>query len=816
MSAPKPDEVAAAERSAALREQIRRHDQLYFVQNDPEISDEQYDRLVSELRALEQQYPQLITPDSPTQRVGERPLDGFAHVVHAIPMLSIDNTYSADMVRDFDGRVQCSLEGARYEYVVDPKIDGVAVAIRYEDGRLVRAATRGDGHTGDDVTQNVRTIRNVPLRLPGAGWPRVLEVRGEVFWPRPDFEETNRRRVAAGEEPFKNPRNATAGTLKQLDARKVAPRGLAFLCYGFGQIEPLPADVTRQSELFEHFRAWGIPVSPHIRICRDVEAAVAFIAEWDERRHTLDYDTDGLVLKIDRFDQRERLGATSKAPRWCIAFKYAAEQAETRLLSVDFQVGKLGTITPVANLEPVQLAGTTVKRASLHNAWHLERLGLRESDSVIVEKAGEIIPQVVSVVVATRSSKARAIAIPKNCPACDGAVAFDCPPPGRVVFRCTNRSCEDSYKAIIRKQARETCMRCGGPVEIMETLPTLRCLNMDCPERLRERLLHFASRGAMDIEELGESMIGVLLDRKLVKEIPDIYRLAEHRDGLISVKGLGPKSVDALLSAIEASKQQTLARLLVALNIRLVGTATAELLAESFHDMNTLLCATESRIRAALKSGEPTQASGKKTTAAEKTVRGLRTFFKYRDVDKLGTQVPLNAPLPKQLAKMAIPGFTNKKTFSKNASLLERCFSDIMALAEATEEEIRTALEGEKVVAASVHEFLHDRAGRQLVDSLRQMGVNMTQPRRASAGGGGTIAGKTFVVTGTLARYSRKQAEELIKQHGGKATGSVSQKTDYVVAGEKAGSKLEKARKLGVTVLDEVAFEQLLGDSGTA
>ena len=434
MSSAKPDQAAAATRIETLREGIRRHDHLYYTKAQPEISDQQYDALLRELRDLEEQHPQLITPDSPTQRVGEQPIAGFEHVTHAIPMRSIDNTYSPEELRQFDERIRKGLGDEAYEYVVDPKIDGVAVALRYEDGQFVLGATRGDGTTGDDITHNVRTIRSVPLKLRGKGWPAVVEVRGEVFWPRPAFEAFNQKLAAEGKDPFKNPRNGTAGTLKQLDPGKVAGRGLAFECHGYGQIEPFPADASDHVALFERLGAWGLPTSPHARRCGDIEAVIAFVQEWEARRGELDYETDGLVVKLNRLSQRERLGATSKAPRWCIAYKFAAEQARTRVESVDFQVGKTGTITPVANLDPVQLAGTTVKRANLHNFDQVRRLELHVGDLVVVEKAGEIIPQVVRVVDGERPLAAKAIEPPTECPECGGAVAQD---EGGVYLRCT-------------------------------------------------------------------------------------------------------------------------------------------------------------------------------------------------------------------------------------------------------------------------------------------------------------------------------------------------------------------------------------------
>jgi len=688
MASHKPHQDVA-QRIESLREQIRHHDHLYFVLSRPEISDEQYDRLVAELRELEKQYPHLITPDSPTQRVGERPLEGFAHVRHSPAMLSIDNTYSPQELREFDTRVRKGLEGEPYRYLVDPKIDGVAVSLRYENGRFVLGATRGDGETGDDITQNLRTVRSIPLRLRGGDWPAVLEVRGEVYWPRRDFEAFNRRLVAAGEEPFANPRNATAGTLKQLDSRKVGQRKLAFMAHGFGVIEPLPAKVRTHGELNECLRAWGLPVSPHTRICRDIEEVIAFVVEWDTRRHELEYDTDGLVVKVDRLDQRRRLGATSKAPRWCIAYKYAAEQAQTRLLSVDFQVGKLGTITPVANLEPVQLAGTTVKRATLHNFDQVRRLDLHVGDTVTVEKAGEIIPQVVAADPARRPADAKPIRPPRRCPECGGDVVQD-----------------------------------EGGVY-------LRCINPECPAQLVERLRFFCGRDQMDIEAAGEAVVEALIEHKLVRSFADLYRLHLLRDKLVTLPvgmntrtgspiSLGEKRTEKLLAGIEASKSRPLARLLAALGIRHVGVNTAELLAEHFGTLDALLEADQTALQ---------------------------------EVEGVGPEV-----------------------------------------------------------AASVYQWLHSAAGRHTIAELQSVGVNTRQPRARRAATS-PLAGKTIVVTGTLQNYSRQEIETLIKQLGGKPAGSVSRNTDFVIVGDSPGSKLDKARQLGVRVLSEEEFERLRQES---
>ncbi len=759
MSSPEPDEAADARRIETLREEIRRHDRLYFVENAPEISDQQYDALLHELREVEGRHPRLITPDSPSQRVGERPLEGFAHVRHAVPMLSIDNTYSPEEIREFDRRVAKGLGDEPYEYVVDPKIDGVAVTLRYEGGVFVQGATRGDGTTGDDITQNLRTVRAIPLKLAGTDWPSVLEVRGEVYWPRSDFDAFNRRREERGEPLFANPRNATAGTLKQLDARLVGPRGLAFLCHGFGLVDPRPADVDTHSALEARIRSWGIPTSPHTRRCRTIDDVIAFIEEWETRRHQLDYETDGLVAKVDRLDQRRRLGATSKAPRWCIAYKFAAQQARSRLLSVDFQVGKLGTITPVANLEPVELAGTTVKRATLHNFDQVRRLDLHLGDTVIVEKAGEIIPQVVAADADRRPAGAKVIKPPSACPVCAGDVVQD-----------------------------------EGGVY-------LRCINPACPAQVIERLRFFCARGQMDIEGAGIKLIEMLVEHEFVHTYADLYSLHERREELVELERLGEKSVDNLLAGIAASKQRPLARVLAALNIRHVGTNTAELLAEGFGDMDALLKASEKEIRATLAQKEDKTADG----VSEKIYSFLRTVTNKKALSGL----PDGLSFEEGINYLNVPGLAGEKTGARRVQQLKRTFGSITSLARASRDDIRDALQ-EKAIAASVFDYFHRRGGDMIVDSLKAVGVNMTQPRNRPRAARGALAGKTLVVTGTLAKYARDEIEALIKEHGGKATKSVSKKTDYVVAGESPGSKAEQARQLGVPVLSEAEFEQLL------
>ncbi len=663
-----------------LREEICRHDYLYYVEAAPEISDRQYDGLMKELGALERKHPELVTPDSPTQRVAGAPIEGFRKVTHDPPMLSIDNTYSLAELREFDDRVARGLGGQAYRYLAEPKIDGVAASVRYEGGRLVRVATRGDGRTGDDITHNARTIRAIPLRLRSADGapaasPAVAEIRGEIYWPGDAFARHNAARAAAGEETLANPRNGTAGTLKQLDPKVVAERRLAFIAHGFGTVEPAPAGSA--SELMALLRRWGVPVNGYGRVCRTIDEVADYVEEWAEKRYGLAYEIDGIVVKVDSLAQRRGLGATSRYPRWCIAYKYAAERAQTVLRQVSLQVGRLGTITPVAHFDPVPLAGTTVSNASLHNFDQIHRLDVRVGDTIEVEKAGEIIPQVVQVVTAKRPKDAAEIRLPKTCPVCGGSAARDA----------------------------------GGVY--------LRCANPECPAQIKERLRFFAARNQMDIEHLGPALVDQLVDKGLVRHFADLYTLQAGQ--LVGLERMAEKSTANLLEAIRASKGRGLARLLAGLGIRHVGGSAAELLAGHFGHVDALAAASEA-----------------------------------------------------ELAKIEGIG---------------------------------------PVIAASVHQFFASPQAAQIIRDLRAGGVKMTAQRPPAGQAQRPLAGKTLVVTGSLEGYTRSEIEQTIKRLGGRATSSVSKKTDFVLVGKDPGSKAEKARKLGVTILTEAEFRELTGQT---
>ncbi len=677
---PNAPPAAAKKRAETLRGEIDRHNHLYHVEDAPQISDREFDALMRELIDLEQQFPALQTPDSPTLRVGGEPIDTFKPVRHAVPMMSIDNTYDAEELREWDVRVRKGLdEGADVTYVLEPKVDGVAVSLRYEKGELVVAATRGDGRTGDDITHNARTVRSIPWRLRDGVHPPVLEVRGEIYMPNSVFQRINRQREEAGEQVFANPRNCTAGTLKQLDPKIAGSRSLRFVAHGLGETQGI--DLQSYHETLGLIRKLGLPISPHTKTAPNVDAALAYIAEFEKTRAELDYQTDGMVIKVDDLDQRQTLGATSKAPRWVIAYKYPAEQAQTVLHSVRWQVGKNGTLTPVAEMEPVFVAGTTVRNASLHNIEQIERLGVKIGDTVTIEKAGEIIPQVVAAVEAKRPKDARPIVPPTTCPACGEAVVKD----------------PDS--------------------------PYIRCVNPACPQQLKERLRWFCARGQMDVDRLGTKLIDQLVDAGKLRTFADIYRLT--KDDLVGVERMGEKSAENVLAGIEASRSRGLDRLLAGLGIRHVGNTTGRDLAAALGSLDALRNASEEEIAAVHGIGE--------------------------------------------------------------------------------------------VIAKSVRQFFDSDAGREAIEQLQAVGIDPKVVPQAPSGAPAEptpeqpLAGKTVVATGSFEGFTRDEIEQRIRDLGGKASASVSKNTSLLVAGEKAGSKLAKAKALGVETIDEAEFLKRYG-----
>jgi DNA ligase (NAD+) len=659
-----------------LRRQIRHYEERYYVHQDSSITDAEFDALVHELETLERDHPDLVTADSPTQRVGGRAAEGFESVQHAEPMLSLDNAYNEDELREFDERLRRGLGEFQgpVSYVAELKIDGLSLALQFRDGRLVRAATRGDGITGEDVTANVRTIKDIPHALSG-GPKGTIEIRGEVYLPRDEFERTNAEREKAGEPRFANPRNAASGAIRQLDPAQVKKRGLRAFLYQMVSKDGTPET---HRELLESLERWGLPVEPHWKALEGIDQVAEYCREWGEKRSSatrvLPFDTDGVVIKLDTIALRRRLGTTSKFPRWAIAYKFPPEQAETTLRKIDINVGRTGAVTPFAVLDPVFIAGTTVSMATLHNANEVARKDIRDGDRVIVEKAGDIIPQVVRVVNPDREDRSERWQMPTHCP------------------------------------------RCQSELVRGEDEAVWRCENTSCPAKLQRGLEHFAARHAMNIEGLGESLVARLIADGLIASYADVYRLTSER--LEQVERMGRKSAANLIAQIERSKTRDFWRLVYGLGIRHVGERGAQALAGAFGTMDALLDASEDQLRA---------------------------------VSDIGP-----------------------------------------------------------VVAAAVHDYFAQPSNRKLIAELKDLGLKMAAPL-TSAGAPGPLSGKTFVLTGTLNTMSREQATEAIQSLGGKVTGSVSKKTDHVVAGADPGTKLAKAEALGISVLDEAAFRKLVG-----
>ncbi|HTQ56266.1 MAG TPA: NAD-dependent DNA ligase LigA [Bryobacteraceae bacterium] len=660
-----PKDVAA--RIEKLRETLRHHERLYYVLDTPEISDAEYDALMRQLRDLETQHPELLTADSPTQRVGGKPREGFVKVAHSSPMLSLDNALDAGELRDFDRRVRDLLHGAEFQYVTELKMDGLSMAAQYHDGRFTQAVTRGDGVIGEDVTENARTIRSLPLRVPSA-LPR-FEVRGETVMNRRAFERLNAERDEKLLSRFANPRNAAAGSLRVLEPSVTASRRLDYYTY-FLLVNGAPA-FARHWESLEELSRMGFKVNPHRQLCKDVEAVLEFCAGWEDKRETLPYEIDGVVVKVDSIAQQQQLGYTAKAPRWAIAYKYPARQALTAVESIEVQVGRTGALTPVAHLAPVEVSGVTVSRATLHNEDEIERLGLEIGDTVVIERSGDVIPKVVRV------------------------------------------QSLGSYRRPFRMP--ETCPVCGGKIVREEGEAASRCINTNCPARLKESILHFAARGVMNIDGLGDALVDQLVDRGTVRNVADIYDLTLEQ--LVSLERMGAKSAGNIIGNIDKSKQNPLPRILTALGIRFVGERTAVFLAEAFGSL-----------------------------------------------DKI---------------------------------------------AQASVEELQKAEEVGPKVAESVCQFFHEPHNQELVERLRAAGLKFEYAVKRRKGG--PLDGMTFVLTGALPNLSREEATRMIEAAGGKVSGSVSRKTSYVVAGEDAGSKLDKARSLGVQVIDERRLLEMVG-----
>ena len=663
----------AAARAKELRTLLDHHNRLYYQLDAPEITDSEYDQLFRELLMLEEKFPELATADSPTQRVGGAPVGRFRTVTHGLPMLSLENAFNGEEIKSkLDARVKKELGlpgSSRISYICEPKMDGLAVELVYEQGRLTVASTRGDGVTGEDVTQNIRTLRGLPLQLTGEGVPGLLEIRGEVFLSLDAFQKMNQDREESGEPPFANPRNAAAGSLRQLDSRITARRPLSIFCYAPGRVEGEP--FSSQQEFLSKAAGWGLPVNPFARLVEGVEDAVAYYLEMQELRESLPYEIDGTVIKVDSFQLQRELGEKSRSPLWAIACKFPPRQAETLLEDIILSVGRTGVITPVAQLRPVEISGVTVSRATLHNWDEMAAKDIRIGDTVIVERAGDVIPAVVRVIAERRNGSERALNPPPSCP------------------------------------------ECGSPVVRIADEVALRCMGISCPPQIRESIKHFASRGAMDIEGLGDKVVEQLLSLGLIHTVADLYRLT--KDDFMRFERMGDKLASNLLAALDASKNCELPRFIYALGIRHVGERTAKSLAQAYGSLEHL----------------------EKSTIADLT--------SVRDI-----------------------GAT---------------------------------------VAQSIVTFFSNPDNLSVIKQLLQCGVN---PAAVAKTVGGRLSGRNFVFTGTLIRFSREFARKLVEDQGGNVVGSVSRKTDYVVAGDEAGSKLVKARELGITVLDEDGFLSLL------
>jgi DNA ligase (NAD+) len=754
MNQASPEQVARAE---ALRDELNFHSHRYYTLDDPEIPDAEYDRLFRELQALENDFPELLTPDSPTQRVGGAPSTGFATVQHERPMLSLSNVFSDEELGDFDRRVRDRLKlasSAVIDYVAEPKLDGLAVSLLFEDGVFVRGATRGDGSSGEDITQNLRTIKAIPLRLSGTGWPQRLEVRGEVFMPRAGFEKMNAAARERDEKTFVNPRNAAAGSLRQLDSRITAKRPLDFYAYSVGVVEGGELPQT-QFEIMCQLAEWGLPISPEMRRVGGRAGCLDYYRDIGARRDALPYDIDGVVYKVDALDLQEQLGFVARAPRWATAHKFPAQEETTTLLDVEFQVGRTGALTPVARLDPVFVGGVTVSNATLHNMDEIRRKDVHIGDTVIVRRAGDVIPEVAGVVASRRPENARAVALPEACPVCGSHVAQA---DGEAVARCT-----------------------GGLI---------------CAAQRKEAIKHFASRRAMDVDGLGDKLVEQLIDSGLIEHVDQLYGLTAEQ--LAGLERMGEKSANNLVEAIEKSKSTTLARFLFALGIPEVGETTAQALAEHFADLPQLMAATLDDFVPS--RGVPGIGPGK--------AEAITSYFARRDeLEYDGTD------LPSWLMLRGIPRLTRA-----NADALAEHFGTLEKLRAATADELannsKSTVEGIGLtVAEHITGFFAEPHNREVIARLLDAGVHWDAAVEAVAAGAdaSSLEGNTYVLTGTLSSMTRDEAKARLTALGAKVTGSVSKKTTAVIAGADPGSKVSKAESLGVPVLAETDLAQLLG-----
>ncbi|MGE8361618.1 NAD-dependent DNA ligase LigA [Pseudomonas sp.] len=782
----------AAQRIQELRTELDEHNYRYYVLDEPSVPDAEYDRLFRELQALEAEHPELVTPESPTQRVGGEALSAFGEVRHEVPMLSLGNAFEEDDLRAFDRSVQGSLglpagdlfgAGGEVEYSCEPKLDGLAVSLLYQNGQLVRGATRGDGSTGEDISTNVRTIRNVPLRLKGEGWPQVLEVRGEVYMPKAGFEELNARQAESGGKTFANPRNAAAGSLRQLDSKITASRPLEFCCYGVGQVSGELPDT--QIRMLEQLRAWGIPISRELKLAKGVEACLDYYRDIGERRMALSYDIDGVVFKVNNIEDQQQLGFRARTPHWAIAHKFPAQEELTELLDVEFQVGRTGAVTPVARLKPVKVAGVTVANATLHNMDEVARLGVMIGDTVIIRRAGDVIPQVMAVVADRRPADARAIHVPEQCPVCGSQV--------------------ERTQLIKRSKGKETVSQ--GSV--------YRCVGrLACAAQLKQAIIHFVSRRAMDIEGLGDKTIEQLVDEQLIGSPADLYKLQYEQ--IIGLEGFAEVSSNKLLKAIQDSKRPTLARFIYALGIPDVGEETAKVLARSLASLERVRVALPEvltylpdiglevahEIHSFFEDGHNQQVISALLAPEE-------CALELQDEGELSAEFAAVATLGGMLDKLNIPSVGPGA-----AQKLADRFGTLEGVLSGDWLDMRQALPEKQ--AKAVRDFFdipeNAQRARAIEAQLKAFGMHWDSEKKVVEGL--PLAGQTWVLTGTLELMNRDLAKEKLEGLGAKVAGSVSAKTTCVVAGPGAGSKLAKASELGVKVLDEAAFVAVLADYG--
>lgn len=774
------DAQTAAERIAQLRSEIDEHNYRYYVLDEPSVPDAEYDRLFRELKALEAEHPELVTPESPTQRVGGEALTAFGQVRHEVPMLSLGNAFEEQDLTDFDRRVRdgLGLDGGVVEYSCEPKLDGLAVSLLYENGQLVRGATRGDGTTGENITANVRTVRNIPLRLHGHGWPALLEVRGEIYMPKAGFEALNAKALEQGGKTFANPRNAAAGSLRQLDPRITASRPLELCSYGIGQTDGVLPDT--HIGILEALKGWGLPISRELKLARGVEECRAYYQDIGERRDSLPYEIDGVVFKVNAVARQRELGFRAREPRWAIAHKFPAREEVTELLDVEFQVGRTGAITPVARLKPVQVAGVTVSNATLHNMDEVARLGVMIGDSVIVRRAGDVIPQILGVIAERRPADARPVQVPEHCPVCGSAV--------------------ERTQLIKRGKGREAISQ--GAV--------YRCIGrLACQAQLKQAVIHFASRRAMDIDGLGDRIVEQLVDRGLVRSPADLYCLTFEQ--IIELDGFAEVSTRNLLAAIANSCKPTLARFIYALGIPDVGEETAKLLARALGSLaqieralpEVLTWLPDVGLEVAHEIHHFFEDEHNRTVIELLLRRGVT----LQDEGELNPEFAAVASLPELLDKLNIPHIA-----TTGAERLAARFGSLEAIIRADWLDLRQVERLSERAARSLRDFFDqpENAARALAIEvqLSDFGMHWQSARRAVAGL--PLAGQTWVLTGTLESMSRDQGKERLERLGAKVAGSVSAKTRCVVAGPGAGSKLAKAGELGVKVIDEAAFLLLL------